>query len=174
MSSVSGRVKVEYQNISIKSEHGYVPVKEEDTDDEGGLDLGKKKEDVNVASCISSLKKRKVYDMLEYAKRPVNTTAAVSKDIPSDPPDISENAHRTCSSDGSTNHLVKGKNRKRTVRKICVKSHVVDRGVCWVHGAKDSAKNAATKDVPTLLTTEKFALDMGQRERFAVMKNVPA
>ena len=106
MSSVSGRVKVEYQNISIKSEHGYVPVKEEDTDDEGGLDLGKKKEDVNVASCISSLKKRKVYGMLEYAKR--NTTAAVSKDIPSDPPDISENAHRTCSSDGSTNHLVKG------------------------------------------------------------------
>ena len=120
MSSVSGRVKVEYQNISIKSEHGYVPVKDEDTDDEGDFGLGKKKEYVNVGSCTSSLKKRKVYDMLEYAKLPVSTTTVVSKDIPSDPPDMSEKVQKMCPSDGCTNHyLVKGKRRKKIVDNIC-------------------------------------------------------
>ena len=134
MSSVSGRVKVEYQNISIKSEHGYVPVKEEDTDDEVVLDLGKKEEDVNVASWASNLKKRKVFDMLEYAKPPVDKgklphaspTTVVSKETPSNPP----HSEKCTPTGGAT----------KKVRKMCsfdgCTNIVTNNGVCHRHRAK--------------------------------------
>ena len=37
----------------------------------------------------------------------------------------------------------------------------------------EQSKNAATKDVPTMLSREGFVSNMGQRPRLAVMKDVP-
>ena len=169
MSSVSGRVKVEYQNISIKSEHGYVPVKDEETDDEGDLDLGKKEEDVNVASWASNLKKRKVFDMLEYAKPPVDKgklphaspTTVVSKETPSNPPHsekctptggATKKVRKMCSFDGCTNIVTNNGvcHRHQAKKKPCSHEGCTNisqrRGLCdrhTVHGAKDSAKKCS-------------------------------
>ena len=153
MSSISGRVKLEYQKPRIKSEHGYDPVKDEDTDDEGGLDSGKKEEDVNVASWASNLKKRKVYDMLEYAKPLVNKC----KLLPSDPPVVVSNdsddnttrperksphkvENRLLSSEPKEPTKKKRKRKKNTCIHEGCNNHVIKGGVCWTHGAKLTAK----------------------------------